>query len=182
VPGGIAVSADYSAFNFLTHNRNVATVYPRGLGLGGLGAVDGVFLDRDYHCALALPSDMARLHAAGFYPAELTRDYAYFTRTPGEYSYEDVWDTWCGVISESHFWVNGVRGKPRRDTRAPQDGIVRCLGGNSFLLEKNRYFFPPGNYKFTYIMKCDKDVFCHVCTCLVIRRPCRKGLGRRITE
>lgn len=183
VPAGIAVSADQPAFTYLAHNRHVATLYPLGLGLDGLEKVDAVFLDRDWHCALAFPSDVARLRAAGFYPAEVTRDYAYFTRTPGEYSYEDVWKAWYGVISESHFSAPGRRcGKPRRDPRALHDGVVRRFDGNGFLWEKRRYFFPPGSYKFTYILACDKDVFCHVCTRLIIRRPFKEGRGRRVSE
>jgi hypothetical protein len=148
--------------------------------LSGLEKVDAVFLDRDCHCALVMPSDMARLRAAGFYPAEVTRDYAYFTRTRGRYSYDDVWEAWYGVISESHFCTRGRNGRSRRDSRAVHDGIVRRFDGSGFLWEKDRYFFPPGRYKFTYILACDRDAFYHVSTRLIIRRPCNGGAGRRI--
>ena len=146
VPPEIAISADQPAFTYLAHNRHVATLYPRGLGLDGLEKVDAVFLDRDCHCALVMPSDMARLRAAGFYPAEVTRDYAYFTRTRGRYSYDDVWKAWYGVISESHFCIPGNYGRPRRDSRALDDGVVRRFDGSGFLWGKDRYFFPPGRY------------------------------------
>ena len=180
VPGEIAISADQPAFTYLAHNRHVATLYPRGLGLDGLEKVDAVFLDRDFHCALVMPSDMTRLRAAGFYPAEVTRDYAYFTRTRGKYSYDDVWKAWYGVISESHFCTPGRNRRPRRDSRAVDDGVVRRFDGSGFLWEKDRYFFPPGRYKFTYILACDRDAFYHVSTRLTIRRPCNGGAGRRI--
>jgi uncharacterized membrane protein len=182
VPGEIAISADQPAFTYLAHNRDVATVYPRGLGLGGLEKVDAVFLDRDFHCALVMPSDMARLRAAGFYPAEVTRDYAYFTRAPGGYSYDDVWKAWYGVISESHFCTPGINGRPRRDSRAPGDGVVRRFDGSAFLWRKDRYIFPPGRYKFTYILACERDAFYHVSTRLIIRRPYGRGAGRRISR
>jgi len=178
VPPGIAVSADQPAFTYLAHDRHVATLYPRGLGLGGLEKVDAVFLDRDFHCALVMPSDMARLRAAGFYPAEVTRDYAYFRRAPGRYSYDDVWEAWYGVISESHFRAPERYVRPRRDSRALHDGVVRRFERSGFLWGKDRYFFPPGRYKFIYILACDKDAFCHVITRLVFHNR-RTGAARR---
>jgi uncharacterized membrane protein len=182
VPLEIAISADQPAFTYLAHNRHVATLYPRGLGLDGLEKVDAVFLDRDLHCALVMPSDMARLRAAGFYPAEVTRDYAYFTRTRGKYSYDDVWEAWYGVISESHFCGAGRYQRPLRDSRALHDGVVRRFERTGFLLGKERYFFPPGRYKFKYILACDKGTFCHVITRLTFGNPRTGAVRRRIKK
>ncbi|NIT35683.1 MAG: DUF2079 domain-containing protein [candidate division Zixibacteria bacterium] len=177
IPPGVAVSADQPAFT-LAAQRPVATLYPHGLGLDYLKKVDAVFLDRDFHPARGFPSDAARLRAAGFYPADVTRDYAYFTRRPGKFSFDDVWRAWYGVISESHFHAAGRCARPRRDPRAPDDGVALRFARDGFLLERERYFFPPGRYNFVFLLACEEGEFCHVVARVIFRDP-RTGAARR---
>lgn len=175
IPAGAAVSVDAPAYNIVVH-RPAVTAWPHGLGLGELKKVDGVFLIRERHWPLLFPSDMERLRAAGFWPAEVTRDYAYFSRRRGELSYEDVWEAWWGVINESQFhdWDRFVRS--HRDARAPYDGAVRRFERGAFLYDYKRCFFPPGDYIFRFIVACDEGKFYHVA---VVSKICCPRTWRR---
>jgi uncharacterized membrane protein len=161
IPPDVAVSVDERAYVFVAH-RPLATTFPHGLGLDHLKKVKAVFLERDCHNVRLFPSDMARLRAAGFWPTEVTRDYAYFTRGRGELSYEDVWEAWWGVINDSQFHGSDGYRRSRRDARAPYDGAVRRFERGAFLYDYKQYFFPPGDYKFRFIVACDEGEFCRV--------------------
>ncbi len=175
IPPDVAVSVDEPAYVFVAH-RPLATTFPRGLGLDRLEKVEAVFLERDCHDVRLFPSDMARLRAAGFWPAEVTRDYAYFTPRRGELSYEDVWEAWWGVINESHFYGRDGFRRSHRDARAPYDGAARRFDRTALLYDYKRYFFPPGDYVFRFIVACDEGKFCRITAVL---KPCRPRTQRR---
>jgi len=179
VPPGVSVCADFSAFPFLAQ-RETPALFPHGLGLDRLAKVDGVFIDRDHHPAWGLASDAAMLRNAGYYPATITRDYAYLTRRRGKLTYEDLWREWYGVIREDDFWAKGTPSRPRRDDRAPYDGAALRFRGAGLLVAQDKYFFPPGRYDFSYILATDEGKFCHVITTVAYGTPGRwKELGRK---
>jgi len=149
IPPLVSVSVDQPAFAFVAHRR-VATLFPHGLGLDPLEPVEGVFLDRECHGARFLPSELGRLRAAGYYPVDVTRDYAYFARRPGAFTYEEVWRAWYGFIPAADFRAGGDYRGPQRDPRAPETGVALRVEREAELIDPERYFFPPGVYRLTY--------------------------------
>ncbi len=179
IPPHIAVSVDGPAYVFVAH-RPLATTFPQGLGLDELEKVEGVFLSRECHAARLFPSEMARLREAGFWPAEVTRDYAYFAPRPTELSYQDLWRAWWGVINESEFHGRGRFVRSRRDGRAPYDGAARRFTRGGFLYDYDRYFFPPGDYIFRFIVACDEGEPCRVTVVSKICCPRTWRSGRNV--
>jgi uncharacterized membrane protein len=145
----------------LAHRRHLYLYYPAP-GVWPPVEPEGMLLERRVHPPLefaVISHSAAKLNLT---PVEISGDYAYFERRPGDHDaeYERLFRAWYGTLEEWQCWAPGGK-RAVRDPRALNGRAVRFE--NYLNCDPGRtYVYPPGDYRLAFLLRpVDAGVFNH---------------------